>query len=81
MAEKVKFQLNRAGVRELLSSSEMEQICMSYAGNALSRLGAGYEVGSYHGKNRVNAEVRAESFQAKRENLKNNSILKAVKGG
>jgi hypothetical protein len=34
----------------------------------------------YYGKNRVNVEVYAETFQAKRDNLKNNSILKAVHG-
>lgn len=77
---KVKFQLNRNGVRELLKSSEMQSICLDYANSALGRLGPGYEVSSHSGRNRVNAEVKAETFAAKRDNLKNNSILKAVKG-
>lgn len=77
---KVKFQLNRSGVRELLKSSEMQSICLNYANSALARLGPGYEVNSHSGRNRVNAEVRAETFAARRDNLKNNSILKAVKG-
>lgn len=81
MAEKVKFQLNREGVRQLLRSDEMERALEDYASSAWSRLGPGYEFGSYFGKNRVNVEIRAETYQAKRENLKNNSILKAVKGG
>lgn len=75
---KVVFKLNREGVRELLRSSEMKDICLEYANNALGRLGDGYEVDSIYGRNRVNAEVRAESFFARRDNLKNNSILKAV---
>lgn len=80
MANKVDFKLNREGVRSLLKSPEMQSICLEYANSALGRLGPGYEVSSYSGQNRVNAEVRAESFAAKRDNLKNNSILKAVRG-
>ena len=77
---KVKFVLNQSGVRELLKSQEMMDICQKYANNALARLGDGYEVTTHTGKNRVNAEVAAQSFAAKRENLKSNTILKAVFG-
>lgn len=77
---KVKFELNRSGVRELLKSKEMMDICSEYAQSALGRLGDGYEMSTHTGVNRVNAEVKAESFAAKRDNLKNNSILKAVFG-
>ncbi len=31
------------------------------------------------GKNRANAMVFAETYQAKRDNMKNNTILKAVR--
>ena len=48
--------LNRSGVRELLKSEEMMQICKGYADNALGRLGDGYEVTCHVGKNRVNAK-------------------------
>lgn len=77
---KVKVELNRQGVRELMKSKEMMDICSEYANNALARLGDGYEVNTYSGENRVNAEVYAQSFAAKRENLKSNTILKAVFG-
>lgn len=77
---KVKFQLNRLGVRELLKSNEMMNVCQSYANSALSRLGSGYEVTTYSGKNRVNAEVAAVTYAARKENAENNSILKAVQG-
>lgn len=77
---KVKFELNQAGVRELMKSKEMMSVCSEYANNALGRLGAGYEVSTHTGPNRVNAEVSAASFAAKRENLKSNTILKAVFG-
>lgn len=80
MAKQVDFKLNSAGVRELLQSNEMMAICKSYADSALGRLGNGYEVSTYVGKTRVNAEVRAVTYQAKAENLRDNSILKAVHG-
>lgn len=75
-----KFVLNREGVRDLLRSKEMMDICSDYANSALGRLGSGYEVTTHTGANRVNAQVAAETFAAKRENLKSNTILKAVFG-
>lgn len=77
---KVKFELNRAGVRELLKSSEMQSALNEYAQTALGRLGDGYEVSTHVGSNRANAEVAAVTYAAKSENLKDNSILKAVFG-
>ena len=75
---KVKFELNRAGVRELLKSHEMMQICEGYANKAQSQIGNGYTVSTYVGKNRVNASVSAQTYEARRENSENNTILKAV---
>lgn len=75
---KIKFELNKAGVRDLMLSDEMLAVCDSYASKALASLGEGYEKNDYHGKTRVNVEVCAVSYQAKKENLENNTILKAV---
>lgn len=75
-----KFELNSEGVRDLMRSPEMMSICQEYANNALGRLGGGYEVTTHTGPTRVNAEVSAKTFEAKRENLKTNSIIKAVWG-
>ena len=77
---KVKVTLNRSGVRQLLRSDEMMQVCKDYAYSAQSRLGPGYEVTYMTGKNRVNAEVAAVSNEAIRENRETNTILKAVIG-
>lgn len=77
---KTKFELNRSGVRELLRSPEMMAVCQGYANRALSSLGAGYGISTMTGRNRVNAEVRAETFAARKENLENNTILKALGG-
>ena len=77
---KVKFELNRAGVKELMQSDEMVKALREHADRAQQSLGAGYEVTTYVGKTRANAMISAESYQAKRENLKSNTILKAVFG-
>lgn len=80
MANNIRFELNREGVRELMRSQAMMDVCSGYANGALGRLGDGYEVTTLVGKNRVNAEVAAVSIKARRSNAKHNSILKALGG-
>ncbi len=76
---KFKFVLNRSGVRALMQSAEMQAILKDKANNALNSLGEGYKSDTYVGKNRANVMVYADTYQAKKDNLKNNSILKAVR--
>lgn len=78
MAEKFRVELNSAGVLELLKSAEMAAICQSYAGSVAQRAGTGYEVSTYTGRTRVNASVRCATDDAWRDNLKNNTLIKAV---
>lgn len=73
-----KVTLNSTGVKALLKSDEALQICKDYAYSAQSKLGSGYEVTYMKGRLRANAEVAAVSKAAKLENMKNNTILKAV---
>lgn len=75
---KARIKLNRAGVRDLLRSEEMMDVCATVANTVAQKAGAGYEVNTHVGKNRVNAEVKAETFAARRDNLKNNTLLKAL---
>lgn len=75
----VRIELNSQGVRELLRSEEMMAICREHADKALSNLGEGYEVTTHTGRNRVNAEVAAVSYEAKLDNSRNNTILKAIR--
>ncbi len=79
---KFKFELNRAGVRDqLLKSDAMMSMCEQLANEACQRCGDGYSVSTYVGKNRINAAVHAETDKAKKDNLKNNTLLKSLKGG
>lgn len=76
----VKIELNSEGVRDLLRSPEMLTVCEEHAKEAVSRLGDGYEVSSYTGRNRVNASVVAVTREAIAENSADNTVLKAVFG-
>lgn len=76
---KVKFKLNRSGVAELMRSSAMQAVLREYATGISNRCGDGYTQDIYIGKNRANAMVSAETYEAKRDNLENNTILKAVR--
>lgn len=79
---KVRFKLNRAGVRELMQSPEAQSVVLEYANNILSRCpsGLGYEVSTSVGTTRVNASVFAATPEARRDNYNNNTLLKA-RGG
>ena len=76
---KMQFKLNRKGVADLMKSEEMQTILKDIADNALDSLGEGYKSDLRVGKNRANAMVYADTYQAKKDNLENNSILKAVR--
>ena len=79
MANNVKVKLNRTGVKALLRSEEMRAICEKHASDIVRRCGEGYETDSFVGRNRVNVMVSASTYEAKRDNAENNTILKAVK--
>ncbi|WP_373737950.1 hypothetical protein [Jeotgalibaca porci] len=76
---KIKFKLNSSGVRSLLQSNEMQAVLDKQATAIRNRAGVGYQQDTYIGKNRANAMVWAETFQAQRDNMKNNTLLKAVR--
>lgn len=72
---KIKIELNSRGIRDLLKSSEMrsgiEQISQSIA----SSCGDGYSHDTKDMGSRVIASVYAESSEAIKDNLENNTIL------
>lgn len=74
----IRFELNRAGVRELLKSEEMKAIVSERATQAASALGEGFSSDTFTGANRVNAMVSADTYEAKKKNAQTNCILKAV---
>lgn len=75
----VKIRLNRAGVRKLLKSPEMQAGLNQIVYAAKGRLGDGYEASCFTGKNRAVSQISAVSIDAIKENAGTNSILKALK--
>ncbi len=76
---KLRIELNRAGVKELLQSEEMAQVLDDYAAQVASRAGAGYgHDASRAGKTRAHGRVWAESSEAVRDNEENNTLLRAL---
>lgn len=73
-----KIELNRAGVAELMKSSEMLGLCESLAQKTAGSLGEGYEVSTYVGRTRANASIVATTQKAIKDNMENNSVLKAI---
>ena len=78
---KVVIKLNREGVRQLLRSQEMQDICKQEAQAIANTCGDGYDMDVYTGKNRCNAMVWADTWEAKRDNFENNTLIKAIGGG
>ena len=80
MSKKVEIELISAGIRELLQSDEIRGYCEELAHGVASRAGEGYEVDSMVGKTRANASVYAATREANKDNLENNTLLKALGG-
>ncbi len=73
------FKLNRKGVAELMKSNEMQAVLIKKASEIRNRCGDGYESDIHIGKNRANAMVNAATPKAVADNMRNNTILKAVR--
>lgn len=74
-----KIELNQSGVRQLLRSDEMKAMLKAKADAAVKSCGDGYASGNYIMPTRAVARVSAVSIKTKLDNLKNNTILKALK--
>ena len=75
----MKFKLNRSGVAALMKSNQMQGVLEEKATGVRNRAGEGYKQDIYVGKTRANAMVYADTYQAKKDNMKNNTLLKAVR--
>ncbi|MCR5006512.1 MAG: hypothetical protein K6A77_11485 [Clostridiales bacterium] len=72
---KMKFELNRAGVRELMRSAEMQNVLIREAKRMSDAAGEGYDV--YVGQNRANVQVQTMTEEAYNDNLDHNTLEKA----
>ena len=76
---KVKIELNRAGVGQILKGPEMQKVLESAAAGIVSRAGRGYAYRSHNTGERVIVNVYPETAEAARDNVNNNTLLKAMR--
>lgn len=81
MANNVIVEINGAGLRSLMHSSEMVSACKEQADKICGKCGEGYATDTYHAQTRAIASVYTDSFKAMKDNMDNNTLLKAMGGG
>lgn len=77
---KTRIQLNLEGLFELMNSPEITRTLEEFGNAAMSRLGEGYEISTFHGETRANVGIRAATQDTWKDQLENNTIIKAVFG-
>lgn len=75
---KVKIEFLDAGFRELFFSDEVTELVDSAARDIQSRCGDGYETDIYRTPSRMIASVFTATRKAYFDNLKNNTLLRAL---
>lgn len=75
---KVRVVLNRKAVGQLLKSKEMQAILDEQASRVLASLGGGYESEAGATEQRAKVRITAATAAARKENLENNTLLKAI---
>jgi len=74
-------ELNRAGVRDLLRSDEVEADLRRRATAIAAAAGDGYEVEMFRGQNRWRATVRTADEVARRDEAENRTLTAAIDAG
>lgn len=77
----VKIVLNSAGVKEVLKNENIAKVCRELANKAVSKCGEGYEVQERNYPERTGTAILAVTNEAKRDNMENHTLLRALGGG
>lgn len=82
MSKSVEVKLNKDGVSELMKSSEIQEALTEVGQGIMGRLPDGYQMDEpYIGKTRANVMIHATTAKAMADNMKHNTLLKALGGG
>lgn len=76
---KVRFELNKKGVGELLKSQEMKDVLSSYASDIQSRVGGSYQTDTMQMGTRAIASVFTEEPDEIQDNFDNNTLWRATR--
>lgn len=78
---KVRVRMNNAAARALLRGDEISADIQGRVDSVAEACGEGYEADVQVGRNRVHGMVKTTSFEAMRDNQRNNTILKNLDRG
>lgn len=79
MAKKQGLKLNKKAIKsQLLKGAPFAALCDEAAHQVASICGGGYVPSGQNGKNRYVASVITKSYGASKDNLDNNTLLKAI---
>lgn len=73
-----RFELNRDGVRQIMQNAEMKALLDDTAQHIARSAEGDYKVDTITGRTRANAEVACASTETYYDNLRNNTLLKAM---
>lgn len=74
----VKVELNSEGIIGMMNSEEMQTVLRAYAERVAANAGIDTDITVQPGKTRASARVATASPEAYRENLENNTLLRAL---
>ncbi len=79
MSKKVKIELNSDGIIAMMNSTEMQTELWMYAERVASNAGIATNITVQPGKTRASARVATGSKEAYKENMTNNTLLRALR--
>ena len=79
MGKNLRIDINDAGLQALMKSPEMDSFLKENAARIAGACGKGYDYNALMGRKRATARVFTETRAAARDNMQNNTILKAVR--
>lgn len=79
MSNKIKVEINMAGIRDLRNSEEMQAMLFEKANEIAGRCSGSYETDVRPGKTRANASIITRDSATYHRNLKDNELLKALR--
>ncbi len=75
---RVRIKWNRGAFRELRLEPGVQNYINQLAAEIAARAGDGYEVSHWQGKNRSRASVYTDTFSARYDNARNQTLLRAL---
>ena len=78
MAQKIRVELNSAGIDQLLKSPEVMAELQRRAGRVAAAAGEGFEAETYIGRDRARAVVRSTTAKAARAEAQDRALTRAL---